>query len=265
MLATVLCAGAASAMLDCNEQGSILVYPLVDNSGNRTTIIDFANRGGSDVWLQGFMIVRSVSVTGERGKDFVKKDFYLHATAKEPVFWNTSKPYNREDVDGVLSQVQAFDNYEGFCFLWAIDSPITKLEIDWDFLKGDAIIIEGARAYQYNAIPHQGLAVVGDRVLNLDGVEYEDAPSQIMAEGFAGGVVDGGELAVCSLDIDFILSIQPEFDINVDVWNQQEVPQSRHLDFYQFEKYGLYDKLQLGLPDIFTVKWQLALTSTDAI
>jgi hypothetical protein len=272
VLAIALCAGVASAqrpatMLHCNEQGSILVYPLIDNSGDRITIIDFANRGDGDVWVQGFMIVRAVDALGVRGKDFIKKDFYIHATAKEPVYWNTSKAYNRTDPDGVLSQVQAFDNYEGFCFLWAIDNQINKREIDWDFLKGDAIVLEGPRAYQYNAIAHQGMAVIGDRILCLDGIEYLMAPSQIMVEGFAEDFVRGlgGTLVVCSLDIDFIRSRQPAFDINFEVWNQNEVPQSRHLDFCQFQQYDLTKDLQLSIYEVFTPKWQMATSSTDAM
>jgi hypothetical protein len=104
--------------------------------------------------------------------------------------------------------------------------------------------------------------------LNLDGDEYTMAPSQIIVEGWAGrmiarptepprGVVDSGTLAMCSLDIDFVLSLQPEFVINLDVWNQNEVLQSRHLRFYQFEAYDLFDDLQLGMANIFTPKWQL--------
>ena len=65
------------------------------------------------------------------------------------------------------------------------------------------------------------------------------------------------------MDIDFINSIQPEFDINIDVWNQYEVYQSRHLDFYQFYQYDLTDDLQLHIDQIFTYKWCFATTCTD--
>ena len=56
---------------------------------------------------------------------------------------------------------------------------------------------------------------------------------------------------------------EPEFDINVDVWNQNEVCQSRHLGFYQFERYDLFRDLQLGLSEIFTAKWHLTATSPN--
>ena len=71
---------------------------------------------------------------------------------------------------------------------------------------------------------------------------------------------------LANLDIDFIKSIQPEFDINLDVHNVWEWKFSRHVDFCQFELYGLRDadinltRMSLG-SDVF----QAATTSTDAI
>jgi hypothetical protein len=255
-------AQAIGQVNNLNEQGSILVYPLIDNI-NYKTIIQVTNRGNTDVWLQGFMIVHPP----EYPYNFEKKDFLVHLTQKEPFWWDTSTPYNRMDVDGILTQIQGFDNRKGFLFLWAINNDRTRLEIDWDYLKGDALVYGSSSAFQYNPVPHQGLAVEGDRVLNLDGVEFTMATSQVMVEGFAGEFKSGldGKWVVCNLDIDFINSIQPEFDINLSVWNQNEVYQSRHLHFNQFEQYDLVDDLQLHIDEIFTPKWSLATSSTDAI
>lgn len=226
---------AGDQVNNIKEQGSLLVYPLIDNlgsTGNRT-VIEVTNRANVDVWLQGFMIVHDDSPPPYY---FVKKDFLIHLTQKDPFYWDTSKPYDRVDVDDIRTQIQSFNGYKGFCFLWAVDNDKDRLEIEWNYLKGDAVVLDSNKAFQYNPIPHQGLAVVGDRVLNLDGVEYTMATSQVMVEGFAEGdrypgeKYMGGKWVVCSLDIDFINSIQPEFDINIDVWNQYEVYQSRHLD-----------------------------------
>lgn len=259
VMALVLLAGIAQAqVLIPDQEGSLLVWPLVDNTGTKTTIIEITNNGESGVWLQGFMIVQRVGAT-----DFVKKDFYIHLTPKEPFYWNTSTAYNRTDAEGVLSQVQAFDDYIGFCFVWAVNNRFQKQEILWNFLRGDAIVLNGNNAFEYNAIPHQALTVTPDRVLNLDGVEYTMACSQIMTEGFAAGVVTKGALAVCSLNIDFIRSIQPRFDINIDVVNQNEVPQSRHLDFYQFKVFDAATDLQFTLDEVFTAKWQAAIMATQ--
>jgi hypothetical protein len=278
LLAIGLWVGAAHAQVEVsrvNEPGSMLVFPLIDNTTHPAnppgqpgpitynTIIEIVNRANTDVWLAGFMITHG---PGDPYA-FEKKDFFIHLTQKEPFWWDTGTAYSRTDADGVLTQIQSFNQRKGFMFVWAVDSDKTALEIDWDFLKGDAIIFGNGNAFRYNAYPHQMLAAAGDRVLNIDGVEYTAAPSQIICEGFAENWVPnlGGTLAVANLDIDFILSEQPEFDINIQVWNQNEVAQSRHLSFNQFEQYDLTEDLQLAIDQIFTPKWEFATTSTNPL
>jgi len=263
LLALVACAGFAQAQLCApTEEGSLLVFPLVDNVGAAKTIIDIVNRGNSDVWLQGMMIV---SATPTDHKSFIKEDFFIHLTAKEPFFWQTDKAYSRKDADEVTTQIRSYKGYKGFCFVWAVDSKVGQMEIDWDYLTGDAVIVGGGAAVSYNAYAHQGLNVVGDRVLNLNGTEYCMAPGQIMTEGFAAGMVQGltGKLVVCALDINFIESEQPDFDINLSVYNQDETYHSRHLHMYQFAEFSLVSDLQLSLSQIFTPKWQLTAVANN--
>ena len=248
-----------------NESGSMLVFPLIDNVGSAKTVMELSNAGvDGDVWLEGFVIARRY-VDGVSSGAFIKRDFHVHLTAGEPFYWVMSQPYTRTDADGVRTSIQGFDEHRGFSFLWAIESRQDRMERLWNHLRGDALILDGARASHYGAIPHQGLQVVPDRVLNLDGIEYTKGTSQFMVDGFAGGIVDGGTLAVCSLDMDLVRSIQPSFVLNLDVWNQIEVPQSRHFHVYQFETLDLWDDLELGIADVFTPKWSIATTSSYAI
>jgi hypothetical protein len=255
----------AQTMCNINEQGSLLVYPLIDNI-NADTIIEIVNQGDLPVWVQGYMIGHLPGTPDA----FIKKDFIIWITPKEPIWWNTSQPYNRRNILGWINQIEAMDGMKGFMFMWAVSSVTDPLEINWDFLRGDAVVYTSTQAFQYNAYPHQTVAtVVGDRVLVLDGVnEYCAAPGQIMTQGFARQLIGtntyvGGTLAVASLGIDFINTMQPEFDINVSVWNQNEAWQSRHLSFYQFQQYDLVNDLQLDISQIFTRKWQLIATATQ--
>jgi hypothetical protein len=256
--------GAAYGQVNnLNEPGSVLVYPLIDNI-NYTSIIEVVNtHRTNDVWLQGFMITHPPGQPG----DFEKKDFFIHLTHQEPFWWDTSQPYSRTDADGVLTQIQGFAGRKGFMFLVAIENPSSQLEIDFDELKGDTLVYGNQRAFRYNAIPHQALAILQDRVLNLDGVEYTMSTSQIICEGFAENYVPGlgGTLAIASPEIDFIQTIQPAFDINVEACNQNEVCQSRHLDFDQFVQYDLTIDLQLAINQVFTPKWYFATTSTNPL
>lgn len=246
---------AEAQVNNLNEPGSMLVFPLVDNI-NYSTIIEIANTSiTDDVWLCGYAIMHPPNEPA----NFIKSDFKIFLTAKEVFWWDTGAP-------NAANGIQGFNNRKGFIFVWAVDGANTKLEIDFDFLKGDALTFGGNRAFMYNAIPHQGVAVVGDRVLNLDGVEYTMATSGIMAEGFSAGFSGiVGELVVCSPEIDFINSIQPAFDINVSAWNENEVGKSIHLDFFQFVQYTVGGDLELGLNQVFTPKWHLATSSTNAL
>ena len=255
--------GVANAQTNnLNEPGSMLVWPLIDNI-DHTTIVEIVNRAPNPVWLGCFMITES-------GEPCVynKDDFTIHLTHNEPFWWQTDLPYNRTDADGVITQIPAFNNQIGFMFCWAIDDVTTQLEIDWDWLMGDAFLFDLAtsRAWSYNAIPHQSIAVVGDRILNLDGAEYTMATSQIMWDAFAAGVAGiEGTLSVTNLDIDFILSEQPDFDVNFECWNQDEVQSSRHLDLCQSENWDLRDDLRLSLAEIFTAKYHCSTTATGAL
>ncbi len=191
-----------------------------------------------------------------------KTDFTISLTPKEKFVWMTSKPYNQRG-----NQIQAYNGQTGYLFCWAIRDKYAQLEIDYDQLKGDATVISATgSAFNYNAIPSQALAVIPDKRLHLDGVEYSAGPSQIMLEGLAGipGTIEG-TLAVVNPGIDLVRSIQPEFNINVTCWNEMESKFSRHLHFKDFEQYDQIKKLQLELSKIFTLGWHCAANSTHAM
>jgi len=109
--------------------------------------------------------------------------------------------------------------------------------------------------------------VKGDRVLNLNDKEYSMPGTPVMVEGFAENYVPGldGTWVVCSLGDHFTRADPPQFDINLSVWNQDEIYQSRHVDFYQFEQYDLKNDLQMDLYNLFTPKWQFSATAGGPI
>lgn len=271
LLILALSAGGALAQGRCNfdSEGSLLVFPLVDNIGNSKTIIDIVNRGSSDVWIQGMMIV---SATPTDRKAFIKEDFNIHLTAKEPFFWMTDKPYSRKDADEVTTQLRSYKGYKGFCFVWAIDNNVDQLEKPWNFLTGDAVILSQGTAISYNAYAHQAFEpgeyyyFRPNRVLEI-GQEYCSAPNRFLTQGLSAGVAAGlnGKLVVCNLGIDFIESEQPSFDINFGLYNQDETYHSRHAHCYQFAEYDLAADLQMGVSRLFTPKWQMEAVSTDAM
>jgi hypothetical protein len=270
-ISMVLCGGLAFGQANnLNEPGSILVYPFVETAGinYNDTLIKIANRSDNDVVLAYFALNEKRDTTDPC--DFAKFDGIIELSGKEVFYWDVLRGVTPA-ADGASDNfIAPLAGFQGLIFVWAIDGTANQNEIDFDFLIGSAILVDNAgAAAQYNAIPHQGLAVVGDRVLNLNGNEYTMATSRVFFEGFTAGAFGlpfNGILAVASLDIDFILSEQPDFDINLDVHNVWEWKFSRHVDFCQFELYSLTDvDIDLTRTSLGSNVFQAATTSTDAI
>ncbi len=193
-----------------------------------------------------------------------KKDFIIKMSQKEKFWWNTAFPYDRTNANGDRVMIGDFDDRKGYMFCWAIDDDINQREIMFNNLKGDATVLDIQKALNYNAIAMQAFpGLVSDRRLLLDGIEYAAGTGTIFFEGFSGnafGIVQG-TLAVADIDIDLVLSRQPEFDINVVCWNEDEVKFSRHLHYKDFEQYDLTEDLQLDIGSIFTEGFQCEATA----
>jgi hypothetical protein len=244
-----------------DEPGCLLVFPYVDNTGDNVTILEIANLGGSDVWLKGYMI------TGGSEEDCVKKNFAIHLTGNEPLLWNTSRPYSRRDEDGVMTQIQSFGGKQGFCFVMVMGAKAKPLVQDVNCLVGEALVFDGVRAFRYDAMPHQ-------RVLyTINGFKEAPAKPSLMmwcslplrfhAQGFSPGLRPGlaGRLAVCTFDVDAPWATPPPVTMNIDVWNQQEVAQSRHGQFSCFAVLDLAADLGIDIDTVFTAKWRLIASS----
>ena len=230
-----------------NGDGCSAVCKFENN--NYKTIINIVNLASTSVVLECQTVTHNGTVSGEgQPKMDQKSDFIIKMSPKEKFWWDTSTDYNRVNADGNLVSISNLNNRKGYMFCFAVDGAFTRLEISFNYLKGDATIYGGGKAFNYNVIPSQGLAVVGDRVLNKDGVEYTQSTSRIMFEGFTAGTFGlSGTLAVANLGIDYLLSNQPEFDINYKCYNENEIWRSRHTHFKDFEQYSLSNLSGLNL------------------
>jgi hypothetical protein len=211
-------------------------------------------------WTQACQVI-----TYECDCDFREYDFTIHLTEREPFYWNTSRPYNRQNEKGVFTQIRAFNDLQGFAFMWVVNNPFDRMEIDYDHLRGNAMVFDGTKAFQYNGIPHQALTINPDGQLVLDGTEYCRVPRDLAIEGFAAmelnGQEVGGKIVFCTLPSRIVPTASNPVDINIDVWNQNEATQSRKLDLNRFGRYDLTGELGLHMSQIFTPKWQLLTTS----
>jgi hypothetical protein len=246
---------AASAQMPVNhlnEPGSILVFPYVDNINNfYNTVLTITNTAPYSVYLEGHAITHGPGQ--DPCFDLLYLDFRIELSAFETLTWDTGVPSG-----GGLPNLA---NREGYIFLFAIDSPTMALEINHNHLIGSAKINQYA---EYNAVPFQALTITQDRRLDLDGVEYTAATSTVMSP-FAAYPSWGlsPKLALASLDMDFIMSDFPNFDINLGVWNMNQNFQSDH---FEHCPYGVYDHNDIGafnLANLFTPIGYFKTSSTN--
>lgn len=156
--------------------------------------------------------------------------------------WTTLDPGNppgRPDPD-----VPGGRMLRGFVLVWAVDRDGN--EIRWNHLKGDAIIIDYllGTAAEYNAVSFQALAAEHGRWsdpqpgrLRLDGIEYENAPSQLLFDFFAStslGLSNAatGQNIITETDLSLqVLTADLRQDTDgpvttkahFDIWNQNEI------------------------------------------
>lgn len=225
-----------------DERGSLLVYPLVTTIGTgccgpSDTIINIANTSASAVLLECRTVLHGGTPVAPG--PFVKDDFTISLTPHQKISWLLSQGSRGFGIEAKTGK--------GFMYCFAITGAGN--ERNFNFLKGDATLTGGQGA-TYNAIPHQALAITGDRVLNLDGVEYSAATARIWFEGFTENLPPAtpavtGELAVAGIDADFPASIQVDFDANYRCWDIFELGFSRHRHVSTFAQHHLTNDLNI--------------------
>jgi ELWxxDGT repeat protein len=240
-----------------NEPGSLLVFPLIDNI-NGLTMVNIVNAGSRDAILECYMVTR-----GSDGGVDDKDTFLVRLTPESKLTWASNQAYNQGET-----HIAGFAQRLGYLFCWAIDDPTTRMEIDYDFLRGNATVLDlaTASAFNYNAIPSQMILAQPDRVLRLNSVEYTAGSSRIMFEGLAGvpGAING-KLAIAHPGIDFVNSKQPEFDIEFTCWSESEKQYSRNVAFKGSAQYDLTHDLHLDIETIFTLGFQCESAGTHPL
>ncbi len=240
-----------------NEPGSLLVFPLIDNL-HGMTFVNIVNAGDQDAILECYMVTR-----GPDGGVDEKDNFIVRLTQQDKLTWASHQPYDKADTP-----LAGFAQRVGYLFCWAIDDPASRMEIDYDFLRGDATVVNLATAssFHYNAIPSQMIRPTPDRVLHLDSKEYTAGSSRILFEGLAAvpGAISG-RLVVANPGIDFLNAQQPQFDIDLTCWNESETQYSRSVVFKDFAQYDLRHDLYLDMGTIFSLGFHCETASTHAL
>ena len=267
MVACLLAVMVGTAMgaddrVSASKKGSLLIYSKVelrwDDTGAliQDTILDITNDANEGVYVQFYFIngdepldevvVGDPPTVIERahpGWNWVDAQAWL--TPNQPMYWsaNTGLPFGVQPWPSALDPgdppgrpdpfVPGERMLRGYVVAWAVNAA--GEEIEHNHLKGDAMLVNYANsaAWEYNAYSFTALNVVIDGVLNLDGAEYDYAPSRLLLDFYAvGAELSSGAESVIVTDTD--LTLYPvDADLRqegtpvttkakADIWNMNE-------------------------------------------
>jgi len=177
--------------------------------------------------------------TGTTRNGCVNYDFQFRLTNFQPAVFSAKTGEHLWDWDGGIGNnppIAAFGEGEGILKCWAVD-PSAENQISWNFLKGEAIIVDfaGNSAWEYNAYRFaaqnaaRNVAVGQPGRLSLNGglqgaVGYDTCPSYILFDFLAESDNVTSDLTL----IPCIQNLKQEGFPTVTkatftIWNQNEV------------------------------------------
>ncbi|MBK8914887.1 MAG: VWA domain-containing protein [Phycisphaerales bacterium] len=242
--------------MDTSRKGSLLVYSNVevrwDAGGNviQDTFLEMSNDYPDSVAVQLYFVNGDLPSAIEPGWNIL--DNVIHLTQDESTYWSAATglpkgvspwsaldpgpPPGRPDADVPGARV-----LRGAVYAWAVDR--FNGQIRWNHLSGKAMIVNYADASaaeypvwaaQAMGVEH-GLRVGQGGVLRLNGLDYEQAPDQLILDFVASGsmALSGGG-ALVGVDTDLTLHpVSVDFrqettgpvltKARFDIWNENEV------------------------------------------
>ncbi len=191
-------------------KGSLLVFTKVEVKWNaagqiiQDTFIDVTNDWEDDDPLTGPAGIQMYVADGDSCCD-VWFDVGFTLSDNQPAYWSvaTGAPKGFGPITDLGLPKPDPDPrnpggtyLRGYVVLWAVD-PVTGEEVQWNHLKGDALIVnyQEGYAWEYNAWTFQAIAGTGTGspllppvgTLDLDDVEYAQPPSMLLLDFYATG------------------------------------------------------------------------------
>jgi len=173
--------GLAAALALCStanaesRPGSLLLYPSFDSSPGSSTILTITNT--NDDVITGNVLVEWVYIEKDTCFEFNRTDFLT-----------------ANDTLTLLAAVHNPQQQTGYVYAFA-KSPLTGAAITWDYLIGNMIDVDAIALFDWsiNPVSFQGQTIEGlptdvdqDGLRDLNGVEYSQAPDEILIPRFFG-------------------------------------------------------------------------------
>lgn len=157
--------------------GSLLVYPIFDNSRGRMTFLTVTNTN-SDV-VNGTVSVEFIYIDAETCLEF-----------------NRTSLLTANDTLTVKTNVHNPNMVRGYCYVFA-KSPVTGQAIAWDHLAGTNLMFGSTTVFdvEMNAITYKAADSLaegaptdldGDNVRDLNGLEYQQSADELIIPRFFG-------------------------------------------------------------------------------
>jgi hypothetical protein len=232
----VLCGSSAFAAQNVgntSQKGSLLIFPAIDVSGDRDTIVRIANDANTGIDVTCYYI------NERKGR----RDFHFRLTRKQPIWFSVRDHSGTFAVaqfptDGSFTALSANPD-KGALLCWATDVALST-QISHNHLSGIATVVdyEDDTSYTYSSWNFTarnvaaGLPVGAPGRLDLTGVDgaYDACPQYLIGQFSPAGAyvpngyVDDSELSVasCNQDLrqDYLVHLTK---VKLEVWNEQEV------------------------------------------
>jgi len=223
------------------DAGSLLLFPIYDNTRGALTILTVTNSNANMTPVAGGLLAGTVDV------EFVYIDHYQ---CQE---FNRTRRLTPNDTITVSAYSDNPNSRKGYVYVFA-KSPTTGAAITWNHLLGIARWYgdSGEQDYDINPWVFKGMGAEraatdanNDGLRQLNGVEYEQSPNKLLVPRFFG---QGSGLALGSNDATSCLVLinltgAARFTALVDflVYNDNEEVFSAQYDFRCWKKVELLD------------------------
>ncbi|MCA8979941.1 MAG: tandem-95 repeat protein [Planctomycetes bacterium] len=220
----ILCE-CASGPRDRRRPGSLLLYPQYDS------------RPGS---------LSYITVTNTSATQGVKVK-YQYVNGEDCQRFNRTETLTPNDTLTVIAENHVPDTEQGYLYLYA-QSLDTNQPIVHNALIGQVLILDGVAMFgiECNAVSFRGVGANGiptdfdsDGIRDLNGIEYEEAPGEILIPRFFGQIEGQvrSELILVALTGGTSFSTGLYFEI----YNDNEVTFSREYEFSCWDRVALLD------------------------
>jgi hypothetical protein len=179
------------------QKGSLLVFPKIDITAGRDTFIQITNDYSGPVTLKCYY---QTSEPGANYRIKHKTDFTVNLTKNQTTWWYASNGaagsgFFRQGVPQFSPMADGYNATAGELKCWAVTENLSA-EIHFNHLVGTATVVDGGKAFTYNAYsfqaltPGQGSVNTGavlptPGVLSLNNVKYDSCPLQAIGNAFA--------------------------------------------------------------------------------